>query len=69
MADERVRASSSSSSLFTLNRPKGLQKSKPHRLAEFCPISSKFHYRHGSACPFTSGFWFILLPESLWATK
>lgn len=40
MADERVRASSSSSSLFTLNRPKGLQKSKPQRLAGFCPISS-----------------------------
>lgn len=57
MAEERVRASSSSSSLFTLNRPKGLEnktESSPHipypgsQASLLCPMCPDAALHHSS---------------------
>lgn len=45
MAEDRVRASSSSSSLFTLNRPNGLQSAKGRRERE------RERGQEGQLCP------------------
>lgn len=55
MAEDRVRASSSSSSLFTLNRPKGLRSTKRRRERgqerQLCPALPS------SALPTHGGVW------------